>query len=101
MSCLSPQGKTGITLHVISRDRPIPPYLQLAAIIRDKVTSGELPRGSRLPSILEMSGEYHVSVPTVRKALAVLKGEGLVTGVGGYGTFISEDADPKAPGGRT
>ena len=38
-----------------------------------------------------MSGQYEVSVPTVRKALTLLKDEGLVVGVGGYGTFVSED----------
>jgi GntR family transcriptional regulator len=76
---------------VINRDRPVPPYLQLAAIIRDRIEAGELPRGSRLPSILAMAAEYQVSVPTVRKALTLLKDEGLVTGVGGYGTFVSEE----------
>lgn len=39
-----------------------------------------------------MADEYQVSVPTVRKALTVLKNEGLVVGVGGYGTFVAEDA---------
>ena len=77
---------------MISRDRPVPPYLQLAAIIRGQVASGELAPGTRLPSILAMSGQYQVSVPTVRKALDVLKAEGLVVAVGGYGTFIAEDA---------
>ena len=69
---------------MISRDRPVPPYLQLAA-------TGDLAPGARLPSILAMAGEYEVSVPTVRKALAVLKAEGAVVGVGGYGTFVAED----------
>jgi len=81
---------------MISRDRPVPPYLQLAAIIRGRVERGELAPGTRLPSILAMAAEYDVSVPTVRKALTLLKGEGLVVGVAGYGTFISED--PAAPG---
>jgi hypothetical protein len=44
-----------------------------------------------LPPILAMAGEYEVSVPTVRKALAVLKDEGLVIGVGEYGTFVAEE----------
>jgi len=70
----------------------VPPYLQLAAIIRGRVASGELAPGTRLPAILAMAGEYGVSVPTVRKALDVLKAEGLVVAVGGYGTFISEEA---------
>lgn len=75
---------------MISRDRPVPPYLQLAAIIRGRAERGELARGARLPPILALAGEYGVATITVRKALAVLKAEGLVTGVPGYGTFISE-----------
>jgi GntR family transcriptional regulator len=76
---------------VISRDRPVPPYLQLAQIIREQVKSGELAPGTRLPSLLDMAAQYQVAVPTVRKAMAVLKAEGLVVGVAGYGTFIAED----------
>jgi hypothetical protein len=30
------------------------------------------------------------AVPTVRKAISLLKDEGLVTGVAGYGTFVAE-----------
>lgn len=69
----------------------MPPYLQLAAILREEIASGRRARGSRLPSILALAGQYEVSVPTVRKALTLLKDEGLVTGVGGYGTFVSEE----------
>ena len=75
---------------MIRRGTPVPPYRQLAAILRGKAESGELPPGTQLPSILALSAEYGVATITVRKALAVLKAEGLVTGVPGYGTFISE-----------
>ncbi len=75
---------------MIRRDTPVPPYLQLAAIIRSRAESGELAPGTRLPSILAMAGEYGVSVPTVRKALDVLKAEGVVVSTPGYGTFVAE-----------
>jgi DNA-binding GntR family transcriptional regulator len=52
--------------------------------------SGELAPGQQLPSALTLSGEYQVSVPTVRKAIGSLKDEGLVVGVAGYGTFVAE-----------
>jgi GntR family transcriptional regulator len=55
------------------------------------VADGELAPGTRLPSIVDLAGQYEVAIPTVRKALAVLKAEGLVTGVAGYGTFIAEE----------
>ena len=68
----------------------MPPYRQLGAIIRGRVESGELAPGAWLPAILAMAAEYQVSVPTVRKALDLLKSEGVVVGVPGYGTFIAE-----------
>lgn len=84
-------GKTGITVVMIDRDRPVPPYQQLAAIIREQVRTGELAPGQRLPSVMKLAGQYGVAQITVQKALNLLKAEGLVVGVAGYGTFIAED----------
>jgi GntR family transcriptional regulator len=78
---------------MIIRGTPTPPWRQLAAILKNKIESGELPPGSQLPSALALSGEYQVSVPTVRKAITALKDEGLITGVAGYGTFVARKPD--------
>lgn len=75
---------------VIDRGRPVPPYRQLAAILREAIVSGGLAPGSRLPSVLALARQYEVAAITVQKALGLLKAEGLVTGVAGYGTFVSE-----------
>ena len=52
------------------------------------------PPGSQLPSALTLAANYQVSAPTVKKALGVLKNEGLVVGVAGYGTFVAEKRPP-------
>jgi GntR family transcriptional regulator len=78
---------------VVTRGTPVPPYQQLAAAIRGQIERGELAPGQQLPSALALASEYRVSVPTARKALGVLKNEGLVTGVAGYGTFVAEPGD--------
>jgi DNA-binding GntR family transcriptional regulator len=75
---------------VITRGTPVPPYRQLAAIIRGQIESGELASGQQLPSVVALAAEYEVSTPTAKKALTLLKSEGLVTGVAGYGTFVAE-----------
>jgi DNA-binding GntR family transcriptional regulator len=75
---------------VITRGAPVPPYRQLAAIIRGQIESGELAPGQQLPSVVALAASYEVAVPTVRKAITLLKSEGLVTGVAGYGTFVAE-----------
>jgi DNA-binding GntR family transcriptional regulator len=75
---------------MIDRSKHLPPYKQLAAIIRGQIESGELAPGSRLPSIMQLSGQYGVAQITVQKALTLLKDEGLVIGERGYGTFVRE-----------
>jgi DNA-binding GntR family transcriptional regulator len=75
---------------MIKRGTPVPPWRQLAQIIRDQIKSGELAPGAQLPTILDLASQYDVAVSTVRKALNTLKAEGLVVGVGGYGTFVKE-----------
>ena len=54
----------------------MPKYQQLAAWLREKITAGEL--AGRLPAEKQMAAEYGVSVFTVRRALDVLRAEGLV-----------------------
>jgi GntR family transcriptional regulator len=54
----------------------VPAYLQLAAILREQITSGELPPRTPLPSIRTLMQTYDVAKGTVEKALAVLRAEG-------------------------
>jgi GntR family transcriptional regulator len=75
---------------VLRRGTPIPPSRQIAAHLRAQIASGELPPGSVLPSILRLSQEYGTTTNTVRKALTILKNEGLIESVSGYGTFVKE-----------
>lgn len=72
----------------IDRSAPDAEYVQLAAIIRGQVDSGELPRGSRLPSIIDLASRYGLAPVTVSKAIGVLKAEGLVVTSPGRGSFI-------------
>jgi GntR family transcriptional regulator len=67
---------------------PTPLYLQLAAILREQVQSGELPPRSALPSESYLQQEQGVSRGTVRMAVGVLRDEGLVVTIAGRGTFV-------------
>jgi GntR family transcriptional regulator len=62
----------------------------VAASLREKISSGALAPGSKLPSIVSLAGEYHTSTGTVQKALAILREEGLIVSVPNYGTFVAE-----------
>ena len=87
---MQPPGNDGYLHAVITRGTPVPPWRQLAEILRGQITSCALAPGQQLPSAMQLSERYQVAVPTVRKALNLLKAEGLIVGVAGYGTFVAE-----------
>ena len=74
---------------MVQHGRPQPPSQQLAALLRDQITSGELAPGAALPTIVALAAEHAVTTNTVQKALRILKDEGLVTSVPGYGTVVA------------
>jgi GntR family transcriptional regulator len=76
---------------MLNRDAPLPLSRQLAALIRDDITSGKRPAGSRLPSIGKLAEEHEIATATVVKALRILKDEGLIEGISGHGTFVADD----------
>ncbi len=72
----------------VDREGDIPPYLQIAAIIRQRIESGDLAPGKPVPSVAQIVGEFGVARTTAQKALWVLRDEGLVRTVKGWGTFV-------------
>ena len=65
-----------------------PSYLQLAAILRDRIESGEIAPGEAMPSITFLVQETGLAVGTIRKAIKVLADEGLIVTVPGRGSFV-------------
>lgn len=66
-----------------------PLYRQIANDIKKKITKGTLKTGDQLASQNELAVEYGVSLITIKKALADLTKEGLVSSKAGKGTFIT------------
>ena len=73
---------------VIDHGGPEYLYLQLAALLREQIRSGQLPPRSRVPSLNDLTADYGVAEMTVRKALRVLIDEGLIETRPGRGTFV-------------
>lgn len=71
---------------MINPELPDPPYRQLAAILRDRIVSGELT--GRLPGERTMAQEWEVAIGTVRKAVAILRDEGYIRTVHGWGSTV-------------
>ena len=69
---------------------PRPPYLAVADALRERIDSGEWLPGKALPTVAALAEAYHVSSSTAGRAIRVLAGEGKVTTVKGWGTFVAE-----------
>lgn len=69
-----------------------PVYVQIARELRERIRSGQYPRGGRLPSETDLTAEYDVTRLTVRRALSVLATEGLTESIRGKGVFVREIA---------
>jgi GntR family transcriptional regulator len=66
----------------------VPVYQQLAAILRGKIDSGEIPPRRAIPSKRLLSEEYRVSPGTVERAVQALRAEGYLKTVMGRGLFV-------------
>lgn len=64
-------------------------YQQIADELRDRVREGRYAAGRLLPSEAELGDEFGVSRVTVRRALEVLRDEGLVAARQGFGWFVA------------
>jgi GntR family transcriptional regulator len=66
---------------------PVPPYRQIAEIIRRQIQAGQLTKGARITES-EICEEYEVARNTARRALSVLRDDGLVYTVPQRGTYV-------------
>ena len=81
----------------IDYEAPEPPHRQIAAWLRAKIQSGEYPPGRRIPSekdIMDLSG---VARTTARRAVALLRDEGLVVTTKGRGTYVTARSSSAGP----
>lgn len=58
-------------------DRPV--YKQLADIVRSEISSGRLAPSQRLPAEQDYVEQHGISRDSVRRAMAVLRAEGLIS----------------------
>ena len=66
----------------------MPIYRQLFQQLRQRIVSGQLASGERMPSVRDLSGELKINLLTVAKVYQWLEGEGLVETRRGLGTFV-------------
>ena len=64
-------------------------YQAIASALRERVGSGEFAAGALLPSEADLSHEFAASRVTVRRALEVLRADGLLDSRQGFGWFVA------------
>lgn len=71
----------------------IPIYTQLIAQIQQKIVSGALLPGERLPSVRDLAAEAGVNPNTMQRAMMEMEREELVFSQRTAGRFVTEDAE--------
>lgn len=65
-----------------------PVYVQVADILRARIQAGELLPDRPVPSESQLEQEFGIARGTARKAVALLREEGLVVTVKGRGSYV-------------
>ncbi len=65
-------------------------YGQITEDFRERILSGELKAGERLPSFTEMRRQHRVSQATLNRVHSLLEAEGLISRKRGLGTFVTD-----------
>jgi DNA-binding GntR family transcriptional regulator len=68
---------------------PIPPYRQIAEIIRRRIGAGDYQPDTRIPTESEIVEEFKVARTTARRAVQVLREDGLVYTVPNRGSYVT------------
>lgn len=71
------------------RDSPVPRYLQIADLMRQRIARGQWRQGEKLPSLEALATEFGVARVTVRQAMERLSRDALVSPQQGRGTFVT------------
>ena len=74
---------------MIDPEGPDPLYLQLAAVLRERIRAGVYPPNRPIPSVVSLQQEFGLARGTILHAVEVLREEGLVRTVQGRGTFVA------------
>jgi len=66
--------------------------------MRERIEAGEWAPGGKLPSVVDLAGEYGVGRSTIREAVSALKATGWLDVRHGGGTFVRQELPQAAPG---
>lgn len=62
----------------------------MADVLRARIADGTYEPRSRVPSVVQLQGEFGIAQATSQKVLSRLREEGLIYTVPGMGSFVAE-----------
>jgi DNA-binding GntR family transcriptional regulator len=71
---------------------PVPPYRQISGILRRRIESGQYPPDTRIPTESELMEAFEVARTTARRAIAVLREDGLIYTVPQRGSYVTRQS---------
>ena len=77
------------------RQQDVPLHAEVAAVLRHQILSGDLPYGSKLPALRELTETLGVARMTIIQAMNTLEDEGLIERYSGRGTFVQKVCVPE------
>ncbi|HEY2305933.1 MAG TPA: GntR family transcriptional regulator [Streptosporangiaceae bacterium] len=73
----------------VDPDSATPVYVQVADILRSRIEARQLLPDRPVPSETQLQQEFGVARGTARKAIALLRDQGLVVTVKGRGSYVN------------
>ncbi|MGP9651085.1 GntR family transcriptional regulator [Glutamicibacter sp. AOP38-B1-38] len=83
----------------VDLDAAVPPYEQIRTQISSLISLGELPAGSKLPTVRALATDLGVASGTVARAYKELEAIGLVSSRRRAGTVVNAGADMEKSSG--
>ncbi|MGO2052724.1 GntR family transcriptional regulator [Glutamicibacter sp. 287] len=83
----------------VDLDAAVPPYEQIRTQISSLISLGELPAGSKLPTVRALATDLGVASGTVARAYKELEATGLVSSRRRAGTVVNAGADMEKSSG--
>lgn len=66
----------------------VPAHKQVAAYLREQITSGKLSEGDKLPAMTELADMFGIRPGTAHRGIQILESEGLVRPEYRRGTYV-------------
>ncbi|MCT9934258.1 winged helix-turn-helix domain-containing protein [Planotetraspora sp. A-T 1434] len=82
----------------IDHGSPVPVHQQLASILRERILRGQIEPDQPIPSESDLQERYGLPRQAVRRAVQVLRDEGLVYTIAHRGSYVSSRAEETGGG---